>query len=374
MGYQLETFYSRSGHITLYKRPGKNPRWTMRLSIPGYKQYITKSTGTADKSLATSIAESAWDEAYLCAKHGVSPKGYKLSEVFTTWANTIYATETNKRKPVLKMLRYFSYFDKYSLTDITQLKVDSYWQWRKEYWHNRPLQGNAKMYPTITTLRGEAGKLTAFWKWAVARGYAQKHLDFRPQNYRETYNKRNALSDNQISQILKQIKANTGQTVSKYNHSVLHKLVLFIQHTGIRPGTEMRFKWSDIEYVGENSFVTVVGKTGRRTIVANANATKALKQLYKISKHTDKHCYVFSNHQGKCKPVLWSITFKNILEQLDYTENTTFYSLRHSYITTKLEEGVSIFVIATQCGTSIEQIQNHYSHVDIRNLESQLLR
>ena len=372
MQFQNETFYSRSGHITLYKRPGKNPRWTMRLSIPGHKNYITKSTGTTDKSLAISIAETAWDEAYLAAKHGVSPKGYKFTVVFSKWANTIYATSDSKRETTLRLLRYFSYFDTVAISSITQLTVDNYWKWRKQYWHNRPLEGNAKLNPTITTLRGESTKLKSFWTWAVARGYVQKPLDFRPEYNNYSYNKRNAFTAGQIETILQTIKATKGQTVSKYNHKVLYWLVIFLQHTGIRPGTEMQFKWQDIQYDNGHSFVSITGKTGSRTIVANMQATNALQQLYKISKHTKQQDYVFSNYAGVCKPVLWSISFKKILTKLQLDSNLTFYSTRHHYITQQLEQGVDIFAIATQCGTSITQIQKHYSHVDIRNIKDQL--
>jgi len=39
------------------------------------------------------------------------------------------------------------------------------------------------------------------------------------------------------------------------------------------------------------------------------------------------------------------------------------YSLRHTYITMKLLEGVPAAVIAKQCGTSSAMIEQHYSHI-----------
>ena len=41
----------------------------------------------------------------------------------------------------------------------------------------------------------------------------------------------------------------------------------------------------------------------------------------------------------------------------------TLYSLRHTYISLRLLEGVSPAVIAKQCGTSTEMIQRHYDHL-----------
>ncbi len=41
----------------------------------------------------------------------------------------------------------------------------------------------------------------------------------------------------------------------------------------------------------------------------------------------------------------------------------TLYSLRHTYISLRLLEGVSPAIIAKQCGTSPEMIQRHYDHL-----------
>ena len=59
--------------------------------------------------------------------------------------------------------------------------------------------------------------------------------------------------------------------------------------------------------------------------------------------------------------------FKKILEKLDLKSNAhgerVLYSLRHSYITWELEAGTDLLKIAAQCGTSVEMIERHYSHI-----------
>ncbi|WP_207903127.1 hypothetical protein [Rheinheimera sp. D18] len=51
----------------------------------------------------------------------------------------------------------------------------------------------------------------------------------------------------------------------------------------------------------------------------------------------------------------------------------TLYSLRHSFITWELiAQKVTIDVLARQCGTSIEMIERHYSHVIPRMFSQQL--
>ena len=51
----------------------------------------------------------------------------------------------------------------------------------------------------------------------------------------------------------------------------------------------------------------------------------------------------------------------------------TLYSLRHSFITWELiAQKVTIDVLARQCGTSIEMIERHYSHVILRMFSQQI--
>ena len=51
----------------------------------------------------------------------------------------------------------------------------------------------------------------------------------------------------------------------------------------------------------------------------------------------------------------------------------TMYSLRHTYITWELiAQSVSIDVLSRQCGTSIQMIEQHYSHVVPKMYSNQL--
>ena len=43
-------------------------------------------------------------------------------------------------------------------------------------------------------------------------------------------------------------------------------------------------------------------------------------------------------------------------------KNLTFYSFRHSYITFRLNDGVSVADVANQCDTSMKYIEDHYYH------------
>ncbi len=48
----------------------------------------------------------------------------------------------------------------------------------------------------------------------------------------------------------------------------------------------------------------------------------------------------------------------------------TLYSCRHFYITTKLQDGVDIYVVAKYVGNSVETIQRFYDHHTIGKQEN----
>ncbi len=68
--------------------------------------------------------------------------------------------------------------------------------------------------------------------------------------------------------------------------------------------------------------------------------------------------------------VAWEKRLKYVMqksEELGYWEskgrNITLYQWRHHYITERLIEGVDMYQIALNCGTSLEYIQQTYSHL-----------
>ena len=379
MSWQTETWYCREGHITLYKRPSKKPRWQMRLSIPGYKRYITKTTGTADKALAITIANEQWDNAYLLWKQGVDPRGYTYTSMFKEWVNTCYAERPDIAKSVLGFNRYLIFFDTITMQDINQLYVDEYWQYRKTYWETRTLVGNATKNPAIRTLQLEAGKMKAFWRWAVARGYANRQLDFSPSLKNKGVSRRDAFTredQDSILQLCRQYQHATGQgvTVKRYTNQVLEYLIIFLLGTGIRPGTELeRITWNDVVNRKNHSIVTVTGKTGKRRVITNKQAKNALYQLQQFTKYDKPNDYVFSNYYGNSRAINWSGNFSKLITTLNITSNKTIYSLRHSYCTEQLESGADVYALATNMGTSVKQIESHYSHVDIEQLRKHLV-
>lgn len=164
---------------------------------------------------------------------------------------------------------------------------------------------------------------------------------------------------------------------------VRHLLFTYFQiavHTGLRPGTEMdNLRWNDIEWHKDHVVITVrKGKTtlhtGTRKAVGHSIVRDMVLDLHERSHDGEKfdelpddyNPLVFRLPDGSTTSQLGR-NFTLLLRELGLDKGSggkrTLYSLRHTYISLRLLEGVSPAIIAKQCGTSTEMIQVHYDHL-----------
>jgi integrase len=101
------------------------------------------------------------------------------------------------------------------------------------------------------------------------------------------------------------------------------------------------------------------GKTGDRTVYLQAEALPFFKRLAAdkpadslLLPREDGEQWGKNHHQ---KP------FDKALKAANLDANTTFYALRHSYISLALLAGVNIKVLADNTGTSVRMIEQHYA-------------
>lgn len=147
--------------------------------------------------------------------------------------------------------------------------------------------------------------------------------------------------------------------------------------TGMRPGSEMdNLTWADMHIERDTErcrfYVTVrKGKTtkytGTREVVCKEAIVKVLHRLSHRFPNRQKGSLLFVLPDGSTVKEM-PRNFEKALEltQLKNSQQgeRSLYSLRHSYITWELmAQNVSIDVLARQCGTGIQMIEQHYSHV-----------
>jgi hypothetical protein len=88
-----------------------------------------------------------------------------------------------------------------------------------------------------------------------------------------------------------------------------------------------------------------------------------------ISKATEPDDRVFTNVTGKPAKTLYSSLIADLLNEANLREGTqgvprSTYCFRHTYATLRLQEGVDVYFLAEQMGTSVHMIEQHYGHVN----------
>jgi site-specific recombinase XerD len=110
-----------------------------------------------------------------------------------------------------------------------------------------------------------------------------------------------------------------------------------------------------------NGTWTVNGKTGSRPIKLHEPAVKFFARLVNGKSAND---YLFTMENGsRWKPSDQTRKFKAALEKARLPDDGSMYALRHSYISTSIEGGIPLNLIAENCGTSVRMIEQKYSHV-----------
>lgn len=176
---------------------------------------------------------------------------------------------------------------------------------------------------------------------------------------------------------LKQFEQTGSRQRTKQIRALLRDYVNFVILTGARPGTELsNLCWKDIERITVNKkkylAITVNGKTGERELIASIELQQYLDRLKKRNTGcwTSKNKFVFVLPDGT-KPKDLHGSFETLLISLNLLTNKqgkrySLYSLRHSYATQKLMEGVHMHSLARQMGTSTKMLEDFYSKVTAR--------
>ena len=158
-----------------------------------------------------------------------------------------------------------------------------------------------------------------------------------------------------------------------YQRKMIYNLVLFLANTGIRPSEYYKIKWKDVSIHNQNGIKLLYicipenTKTGQRTVVSLPEAYTCYENIKSFSKYTKEDDYIFTNYDGTSMEN-WTKTYKNKLEEWklysdDKGNPRPPYSLRHYYATQRLLDGVQVYDLAKNMGTSVKQIENHYGHV-----------
>ena len=368
------------GDLTLYKRLHSH-QWQCRFKL-ATGAWHSASTGSNQLAEATTQAISIYETVKVKLASDLAVKTRTFRQLATqelAAAARIVHANPNKRTHVDYIHIFTKYlipfFGAYQINEITQEVVDDYAAWRISQMGKEP-----KSY----TQRRHAGLYKRVIQRAKEQGLIHLHRTVPLLEVAgDKPEARPAFNQQEISYLLEYMQdwERFGRNQrSNHMRRLCRVYVEFLLGTGIRQGTEsMPIRWKSLQWhwIGEQRYlrVWVSGKTGPRYLIAKHFVIDALERLIAwqalpypnldavIEAKLDRRVFVFP--EGHAPHSLDSVFERLMVESglfKDATgKNRTLYSLRHTYATFALAEGVDIHTLARQMGTSTLMIERHYS-------------
>ncbi len=169
----------------------------------------------------------------------------------------------------------------------------------------------------------------------------------------------------------------------RYERRVVTFFLTILYCSGLRPGELQEVRWADIDLSTgkvDGSVKIKVGrleKTGARTAIA-VEAKDVFERLREFSPHTRPSDYLIGDRKtGRpfSRRKLYELSKSAMSKIKSRTgKKLSAYSLRHTYCTLRILEGMKPAALAKLMGTKIEQMQKHYLHLDVEELRKELVR
>jgi integrase len=366
------------GRVVLYKRADhQNPKWTVRLKIPETDGFVVKSTRTTNTHEARRLAEDLYYQLEGRARRGEPINSPTFGRVFDAWSRSLIGQNQRAQKYVNGNIRRIElwalrYFRDDRIDQITENKLGDYIEWRL----NQPRR------PAVASLKNERTALRQLFAFAKRKGYINEIPELRIKSARP--NARPDIPDAEWKRLCDYLPMFVDKAQDRRRQRERYYLVLYIlimANTGIRIGEARRLQWRDISststLTGETRAVlTVRGKTGERETVCNVGVDRFLAELKSFRTaelgripSDDEHLFC---SRGGVPIGSFKVGFNRVLKEAGVLfgsdgKRRVPYSLRHTYATMRISEGVNIFQLAANMGTSVEMIDDFYGKKRMRD-------
>ena len=380
----------RDGDVVLYKRENSD-KWQARYKL--FNKWHRVSTKERNVDWAGKVACEAFDRARFLADEDIVITSKKFGAVAKVVAKQLQ-DELNGGGGKVVYQTYIAvinkylipFFEKYNVNGIDYEALTKFDEWREKEMGKKP---------RASTITNHNSTINRVLEYAIDMGYMSKvHLP----NLRNDGAKsvpRPAFSKSEYKSLTSFMTkwSKQGHTQrTKDMRELLRDYVLVLANTGMRHGTEaLGLKWKDIRWITTDGKrylqFTVNGKRGERTLIARHNTQDYLERIQLrdpaisklsfdnlIKKGVDE--FVFRLRDGTTTENLGA-TFRHLMRDSGLnkkgSKQKTLYSLRHTYAHLAiLEEGIDIFKLSKQMGTSVKMIEQYYGHVTPAHVANQL--
>ena len=368
------------GLLTLYKRPNSS-QWQCRFKL-STGAWHSASTGLDQIAEATTQAIAIYETVKVKVASDLAIKSTTFRQLAMhelAMAARVVQANPNKRTHVDYIHIYTKYlipfFGAYQLTQITPQLVLEFESWR---------DGKMGRHPMASTKRTHSAAYNRIVERARNQALIPKDLAIPLLDIQGAPGEaRPAFSEMEIAQLLAYMPSweKVGRSSrTKEMRQLCRSYVEFLLYTGARPGTELKpMRWKHLQWhwIGDQRYLKVwlSGKTGPRYLIAKHLVVDCLERLITwhqlpyqdlntvIEARLDRLIFTFPRG---VQPYNFNPQFENLLKECNLLKdvagrNRSLYSLRHTYATFALAEGVDIHTLARQMGTSTLMIERHYS-------------
>ena len=367
------------GRVVLYKRADhENPKWTVRLKIPDVPGFVVKSTKTTDDFEARRFAEDLYYRLEGKARRGEPINSPTFRRVFSEWSKISAADRESRNARYLDgsvrrvELWGLKYFGDLTINQIDENRLAGFVDWRL----SQPRK------PAIVTIKNERNAIRQLLKFAKRKGYIQIVPEVHIKSGK--VNARPDIPEVEWHRLTRFLPLYVDRAQDKRRQRERFYLALYILimgNTGLRIGEARRLKWRDVSTTRTltdevRAILSVRGKTGEREVVCNKGVERYLDELRsfrteELGNPPPDQEYVFCHPSGA--PVgSFKGGFQRALKEAGVLyasdgKKRVPYSLRHTYATMRIAEGVSVFQLAANMGTSVEMLEDFYGKKRMRD-------
>jgi integrase len=369
--------YFEDGRLVIFRRSGI---FYARLRNASAK-YVWRSLKTTNEQTAIDLGRRLLFQLERRADEGLPPKSKLFSAVIDDYIayrqrdHVHGKTSAGMLRQIIRVSKFWrEYAGHLAVEAIDDNVMRGFVPWRRDYYAAfEKLPKNAKRHPIDTTLQWEMVLGKAIIRWATERGlrgklalptvtFTAKKKRSRPSFEIPEYRKLWRTMHRRICD------ASDDRRIRR-SRELLRDYVLVLANSGMRVGEANKLKLRDVmlfkDSKGRSNFRFIVrGKTGERDVILRSAAARRLDKILAKRIGEDSGGLLFAMPKGN-RIISLNDQFNSVLKQggierNGFGEKYSLYSLRHFYAVTALRNGIGVFEVARNMGTSVQIIQDYY--------------
>jgi len=407
MPQMIDTEELKSGLMIFRRADVAHRNWYCRIKVPKEDRYKTVSLKTSDVNAARDKAFEHDADVRFRLKHEVPVFNRPFSQIAQDYA------DFQKQRAGAGEVTFHRWrvLDSHIRTQLNryvgsvQINLIGEDRWRSyPMWRQSNGKGRSGGRVSEGTVRSEMATFKAVMAYAASKKYIResqvfkgklplskvRREEFTPTEYRKLHTFARSW--------IKQARTELGT----WYRTMAYNFILIMTNTGMRPSEGRNLRWRDVSIRTDNQgrkfvVLNVRGKGKHRSLVAAGNVADYLDRIRATSGATEPDDFVFTVNPGKKaeaeakefeakvragkasqedrprkKGDVARTLYHSLIERLliesgllhsSSGSRRSTYCFRHTYATFRLTEGVDVYFLSKQMGTSVKMIEDHYGHV-----------